>query len=91
MSDIQVKENEIKPPLMLDALIPIIVLVILLASAIFLYGADGTPDSKLILLPIIGTSSNMSMSLALSRYACGTPNRSMPDMPSRLVKGLLPR
>ncbi len=88
-----VEENNksIRPPSYLDALIPIITLIILLASAVFLYGAYGTPDSKLILLPIIGTSSNMSMSLALSLYACGTPNRSMPDMPSRLVKGLLPR
>jgi NhaC family Na+:H+ antiporter len=32
----------IRPPSYLDALIPIIVLIILLASAVYLYGADGT-------------------------------------------------
>lgn len=40
MSD-EVKKS-IKPPSLLDALIPIIVLIILLASAVYLYGADGT-------------------------------------------------
>ncbi|MEE8567361.1 MAG: Na+/H+ antiporter NhaC [Anaerolineales bacterium] len=33
--------REIRPPTMLDALIPIIFLIILLASALILYGADG--------------------------------------------------
>ena len=32
----------IKPPSLLDALIPIVFLVILLASAVYLYGAHGT-------------------------------------------------
>ena len=41
MSDIS-KKKEIKQPSFFDALIPIIFLVILLMSAIFLYGADGT-------------------------------------------------
>jgi NhaC family Na+:H+ antiporter len=41
MSEEQVNKREIKPPSMIDALIPIIVLVILLASALYLYGADG--------------------------------------------------
>jgi NhaC family Na+:H+ antiporter len=36
------ERKEIKPPSFLDALIPIIALVILLASAIILYGEDGT-------------------------------------------------
>jgi len=36
------KENKIRPPSYADALIPIVVLVILLASAVYLYGADGT-------------------------------------------------
>ncbi len=36
------KERTIKPPSFLDALIPITVLVLLLASAIILYGEDGT-------------------------------------------------
>ena len=36
------EERTIKPPSFLDALIPIIALVILLASAIILYGEDGT-------------------------------------------------
>ena len=36
------KKREIKSPSLFDALIPIIVLVILLASAIILYGEDGT-------------------------------------------------
>ncbi len=36
------KRKEIKSPSFLDALIPIIALVILLASAIILYGEDGT-------------------------------------------------
>ena len=36
------KKRESKPPSFLDALIPIIVLVILLASAIILYGDEGT-------------------------------------------------
>jgi len=35
------KERTIKPPSFLDALIPIVVLAILLASAIILYGEDG--------------------------------------------------
>ncbi len=35
-------DNPIKPPSFLDALIPIIALVILLGSAIYLYGADST-------------------------------------------------
>lgn len=39
MNNQQVK---IKPPSLLDALIPIIFLIVLLASAIVLYGADGT-------------------------------------------------
>jgi NhaC family Na+:H+ antiporter len=42
MSEAQEKQKEIKTPSMLDALIPIIVLVILLALAVILYGADGT-------------------------------------------------
>jgi NhaC family Na+:H+ antiporter len=39
-----VEENNksIRPPSYLDALIPIIVLIILLASAVYLYGSDGT-------------------------------------------------
>ena len=39
-----VEENNksIRPPSYLDALIPIIVLIVLLASAVILYGADGT-------------------------------------------------
>ena len=36
------KDKSIKPPSFLDALIPIIVLIVLLASAVYLYGADGT-------------------------------------------------
>ncbi len=36
------KKREIKPPSFLDALIPIIALVVLLAMAIFFYGDDGT-------------------------------------------------
>ena len=35
------KNTSIRPPSYLDALIPIIVLIILLASAVYLYGADG--------------------------------------------------
>jgi NhaC family Na+:H+ antiporter len=35
-------QSKIKPPSMIDALIPIIVLILLLASAVILYGADGT-------------------------------------------------
>lgn len=35
-------DNSIKPPSFLDALIPIIALVILLGSAVYLYGADST-------------------------------------------------
>ena len=35
-------QKSIKPPSFLDALIPIIVLIVLLASAVYLYGADGT-------------------------------------------------
>ena len=42
MSEIRESESKIKPPSFLDALIPIIVLVVLLASAIILYGSDGT-------------------------------------------------
>lgn len=34
-------QNRIKPPTLLDALIPIIFLIVLLASAVYLYGADG--------------------------------------------------
>jgi NhaC family Na+:H+ antiporter len=41
MSEEQYSQNNIKPPTFLDALIPIIFLIILLASAVFLYGADG--------------------------------------------------
>jgi NhaC family Na+:H+ antiporter len=36
------EEKTIRPPSYLDALIPIIVLIVLLASAVYLYGADGT-------------------------------------------------
>jgi NhaC family Na+:H+ antiporter len=36
------KENTIRPPSYIDALIPIIVLIILLAAGVYLYGADGT-------------------------------------------------
>ena len=36
------KEKVIKAPSMLDALIPIFTLVFLLASALYLYGSDGT-------------------------------------------------
>lgn len=36
------KGRTIRPPSYLDALIPIIVLIVLLASAVYLYGADGT-------------------------------------------------
>jgi hypothetical protein len=35
--------NSIKPPSFLDALIPIIALVVLLFSAVYRYGADSTP------------------------------------------------
>ena len=42
MSDVKGNQRTIKPPSLLDALIPIIVLIILLASAVYLYGADGT-------------------------------------------------
>ena len=42
MSDMKGNQRTIKPPSYLDALIPIITLIILLASAIYLYGADGT-------------------------------------------------
>lgn len=34
-------QNRINPPTLLDALIPIIFLIVLLASAVYLYGADG--------------------------------------------------
>ncbi|MCJ7659347.1 MAG: hypothetical protein MUO67_09380 [Anaerolineales bacterium] len=37
------KNASIRPPSYLNALIPIIVLIVLLASAVYLYGADGTP------------------------------------------------
>jgi len=36
------KNTSIRPPSYFDALIPIIVLIILLTSAAYLYGADGT-------------------------------------------------
>ncbi|MGB7094330.1 MAG: hypothetical protein WBD62_06745 [Anaerolineales bacterium] len=36
------KKASIRPPSYLNALIPIIVLIVLLASAVYLYGADGT-------------------------------------------------
>jgi len=42
MSNEEKKEKAIKPPSMLDALIPIIALIVLLAGALYLYGADGT-------------------------------------------------
>jgi NhaC family Na+:H+ antiporter len=42
MSDVKGNQRTIKPPSYLDALIPIITLIILLASAVYLYGADGT-------------------------------------------------
>jgi hypothetical protein len=42
MAEVHEKEHVIKPPSLLDALIPIIFLVIMLASAVVLYGADGT-------------------------------------------------
>ena len=35
-------DNSIKPPSFLNALIPIIALVVLLFSAVYLYGADST-------------------------------------------------
>jgi len=34
------KSTDIRPPSYLDALIPIVVLIVLLASAVYLYGAD---------------------------------------------------
>ena len=39
-------ESQIKPPSLLDALIPIIFLVILLALAVILYGADGIGGAR---------------------------------------------
>ncbi len=42
MSDEEKTRKTIRPPSYLDALIPIITLIILPASAIYLYGADGT-------------------------------------------------
>ena len=42
MSNAEKNEKVIKPPSMLDALIPIFFLVILLAGALYLYGSDGT-------------------------------------------------
>ena len=42
MSDVKGNQRTIKPPSYLDALIPIITLIILLASAVYLYGSDGT-------------------------------------------------
>ena len=49
------KDKSIRPPSYLDALIPIIVLVILLASAVYLYGADGTagPIQVALMLPMM--------------------------------------
>lgn len=41
MSEEGKEQNRIKPPTLLDALIPIIFLIVLLASAVYLYGADG--------------------------------------------------
>ena len=41
MSEEGKEQNRIKPPSLLDALIPIIFLIVLLASAVYLYGADG--------------------------------------------------
>ncbi|MBK5108742.1 MAG: hypothetical protein JJE12_11450 [Anaerolineales bacterium] len=38
----KINSTNIRPPSYLDALIPIVVLIILLASAVYLYGADGT-------------------------------------------------
>ena len=42
MSEEGKNRGTIKPPSLLDALIPIVFLVILLAAAVYLYGADGT-------------------------------------------------
>ena len=38
----QKNSTGIRPPSYLDALIPIVALIVLLASAVYLYGADGT-------------------------------------------------
>ena len=50
------KEISIRPPSYLDALIPIFVLIILLASAVYLYGADGTsgPIQVALMLSMMG-------------------------------------
>jgi NhaC family Na+:H+ antiporter len=48
------EESKIKPPTMIDALIPVIALVIMLASAIYLYGADATGGPIQVALILAG-------------------------------------
>ncbi|MEA3334827.1 MAG: Na+/H+ antiporter NhaC [Chloroflexota bacterium] len=42
MAEVSEQKSKIKPPSMIDALIPVITLVILLALAVYLYGGDAT-------------------------------------------------
>ena len=42
MSEMKENQKTIRPPSYLEALIPIVTLIILLASAVYLYGSDGT-------------------------------------------------
>lgn len=42
MSEMKENQKTIRPPSYLEALIPIVTLIILLAPAIYLYGADST-------------------------------------------------
>jgi NhaC family Na+:H+ antiporter len=71
MAEVHEKEHVIKPPSLLDALIPIIFLVIMLASAVVLYGADGTSGPiqvALILSTLIGTWSMAGTVATLVHY-----------------------
>lgn len=55
MTEAEEKKREIKPPTMIDALIPIIALIVLLAGAVFLYGDEATsgPTQVALLLSMM--------------------------------------
>ncbi len=42
MAEVNKPDSKIRPPTMLDALIPVFALVIMLVSAVYLYGGDAT-------------------------------------------------
>ena len=69
---IEEKKREIRPPSMLDALIPILSLIILLAGAIYLYGDEaisGPTQVALLLTTMIAGSCSALAKSALSPFS----------------------